>query len=75
MEFEKLFNDSIEYTRETFAGHWVRWLIFILLSLPLALKLHRFHKENPYSLTHFSLIQSFQQRGACYRCGSDSQGS
>ncbi len=37
MEFEKLFNDSIEYTRETFVGHWVRWLIFILLSLPLAL--------------------------------------
>jgi hypothetical protein len=37
MEFEKLFNDSIEYTRETFAGHWVRWLIFILLSLPFAL--------------------------------------
>jgi hypothetical protein len=37
MEFEKLFNDSIEYTRETFVGHWVRWLIFILLSLPIAL--------------------------------------
>jgi hypothetical protein len=37
MEFEKLFNDSIEYTRETFVGHWVRWLIFILLSLPFAL--------------------------------------
>jgi len=37
MEFEKLFNDSIEYTRETFVGHWVRWLIFILLGLPIAL--------------------------------------
>jgi len=37
MEFEKLFNDSIEYTRETLVGHWVRWLIFILLSLPFAL--------------------------------------
>jgi hypothetical protein len=37
MEYEKLFNDSIEYTRETFTGHWVRWLIFILLGLPFAL--------------------------------------
>jgi len=37
MEFEKLFNDSIEYTRETLVGHWVRWLIFIVLSLPFAL--------------------------------------
>jgi Protein of unknown function (DUF4013) len=38
MDFENLFNDSIEYTRETFAGHWVRWLIFVLLGgLPSAL--------------------------------------
>ncbi|HMA05589.1 MAG TPA: DUF4013 domain-containing protein, partial [Methanomicrobiales archaeon] len=26
-----------EYTRETFIGHWGRWLIFILLGLPFAL--------------------------------------
>ena len=37
MEFKKLFNDSIEYTRETFVGHWKRWLILVLLSLPFAL--------------------------------------
>jgi hypothetical protein len=37
MKFELIFNDAIEYTRETFIGHWVRWLIFILLSLPFAL--------------------------------------
>lgn len=37
MEFEKLFNDGIGYTRETFVGHWVRWLIFILLGLPFTL--------------------------------------
>ncbi|HXW99013.1 MAG TPA: hypothetical protein VEI51_04770, partial [Methanomicrobiales archaeon] len=37
MEFEKLFNDGIEYTRETFAGHWVRWLIFAILGLPFSL--------------------------------------
>ncbi len=37
MEFEKLFNDSIEYTRETFTGRWGRWLIFVLLSLPFSL--------------------------------------
>lgn len=37
MEFEKLFNDAIEYARDTFIGHWARWLIFILLGLPFAL--------------------------------------
>lgn len=37
MEFEKLFNDGIGYTRETFAGHWGRWIIFVLLGLPFSL--------------------------------------
>jgi hypothetical protein len=37
MELEKIFNDSLGYTRETFAGHWIRWLIFILLGLPFSL--------------------------------------
>jgi hypothetical protein len=37
MDYETLINDPIAYTRETFFGHWVRWLIFILLSLPFAL--------------------------------------
>ena len=37
MEVENLFNDSIEYTHETFAGRWGRWLIFVLLSLPFSL--------------------------------------
>ena len=37
MDFENLFNDSISYTRETFAGHWDRWLILVLLGLPFSL--------------------------------------
>ena len=37
MEFEQIFNDAVEYTRETFAGHWVRWLIFVILGLPFTL--------------------------------------
>jgi hypothetical protein len=37
MRFEHLFNDGIEYTRETFVGHWIRWLTFILLGLPFSL--------------------------------------
>jgi len=37
MDFENLFRDAIGYTRDTFIGHWVRWLIFVLLGLPFAL--------------------------------------
>jgi len=37
MNFEDLLNDSVEYTTETFAGHWIRWLIFVLLGLPFSL--------------------------------------
>lgn len=37
MNFEKLINDSLGYTRDTFAGHWGRWLIFVLLGLPFSL--------------------------------------
>ena len=32
-----MLTESIAYTRETFEGNWVRWLIFVLLSLPIAL--------------------------------------
>jgi hypothetical protein len=37
MDFEKLINDAIGYTRDTFAGHWGKWLIFVLLGLPFSL--------------------------------------
>ncbi|MDD1668950.1 MAG: DUF4013 domain-containing protein [Methanomicrobiales archaeon] len=37
MKFELIFNDALEYTRETFIGHWGRWLIFIILGLPFSL--------------------------------------
>jgi hypothetical protein len=37
MDFERLFNDSIENTRVTFAGHWDRWLILALLGAPFTL--------------------------------------
>jgi Protein of unknown function (DUF4013) len=37
MDFGNLFNDAIGYTRETFAGHWDRLLIFIILGLPFSL--------------------------------------
>jgi hypothetical protein len=37
MEFERLFNDAIAYTRETLIGHWTRWITFIILGLPFSL--------------------------------------
>jgi hypothetical protein len=37
MEFERLFRDAMEYTGDTFAGHWTRWLIFAILGLPFSL--------------------------------------
>jgi hypothetical protein len=37
MNFEHLFNDAVEYTRDAFAGHWERLLIFVLLGLPFSL--------------------------------------
>ena len=37
MDFEKLINDALQYALETFAGHWKRWLIFVLLGLPFSL--------------------------------------
>ncbi|HTY53177.1 MAG TPA: DUF4013 domain-containing protein [Methanomicrobiales archaeon] len=37
MEFEKIVTDAIEYSRDTFLGHWTRWLIFVLLGLPFSL--------------------------------------
>ncbi len=37
MEIENIFRDAVEYTRDAFMGHWVRWLIFIVLGLPFTL--------------------------------------
>jgi hypothetical protein len=37
MNFGELFKESIAYSQETFQGHWTRWLIFVLLALPMAL--------------------------------------
>jgi hypothetical protein len=37
MDFETVINNSIEYTRQTFAGRWSRWLALALLGLPFSL--------------------------------------
>jgi hypothetical protein len=37
MDTGAILSESVAYTRETFGGKWVRWLIFIILNLPMAL--------------------------------------
>jgi hypothetical protein len=37
MEIGEILSDSFAYTKEAFVGKWVRWLIFIILGLPIAL--------------------------------------
>ena len=37
MDSGEILTEAVAYTRETFEGKWVRWLIFIILSLPMAL--------------------------------------
>jgi Protein of unknown function (DUF4013) len=37
MEYEAVISDSMDYAREALFGKWVRWLIFVILSLPMAL--------------------------------------
>jgi hypothetical protein len=37
MDQGEILSESIAYTREAFEGKWVRWLIFVILSLPMAL--------------------------------------
>lgn len=37
MDIREILTESITYTRETFEGKWVRWLIFIILGIPMAL--------------------------------------
>ena len=37
MDTGEILTESIVYSRKTFEGKWVRWLIFIILSLPMAL--------------------------------------
>jgi Protein of unknown function (DUF4013) len=37
MEYGAVISDSMDYAREALFGKWVRWLIFVILSLPMAL--------------------------------------
>jgi len=37
MNYEAIINNSIEYTKETFAGYWDRWIILALLGVPFTL--------------------------------------
>jgi hypothetical protein len=37
MDTGEILTESIAYTREAFEGKWVRWLIFVILALPMAL--------------------------------------
>jgi hypothetical protein len=37
MDFESIVSDSVNFTRETLLGKWTRWVILILLGLPMAL--------------------------------------
>ncbi len=37
MNFESIVSDSVNFTRETLLGKWTRWVILILLGLPMAL--------------------------------------
>jgi hypothetical protein len=45
MEIGEILSDSFAYTKEAFVGQWVRWLIFILLGLPIALISILYNKE------------------------------
>lgn len=45
MEIGEILSDSVEYTKEAFVGKWVRWLIFIILGLPIALISILYNKE------------------------------
>ncbi len=46
MDTGEILTESIAYTREAFEGKWGRWLIFIILSLPMALVPFVFDAEN-----------------------------
>ena len=37
MDTGVLLSESVAYTREAFEGKWARWLIFVILNLPMAL--------------------------------------
>jgi len=45
MEIGEILSDSLAYTKEAFVGKWVRWLIFIILGLPVALISILYQKE------------------------------
>ncbi len=48
---------SIDYTREAFEGKWIRWLIFVILSVPMALMPFVFDFETLAKTTDFSWEQ------------------
>jgi hypothetical protein len=37
MDTGVILSDAVEYTKEAFSGKWARWLIFVILNLPIAL--------------------------------------
>src|SRR5512137_698409 len=60
MDPGEILSESIAYTREAFEGKWVRWIIFIILSLPMALVPFVFDPEKVVDKTtgafHWELI-------------------
>jgi hypothetical protein len=62
MEIGEILSDSFAYTKEALVGKLVRWLIFIILGLPIALISILFNKEmlmsaiNP-SFEHFPWVE------------------
>ena len=46
MEIGEILSDSLAYTKEAFVGKWVRWLIFIILGLPIALIFNPVRQRN-----------------------------
>ncbi|MDD1680296.1 MAG: DUF4013 domain-containing protein [Methanoregula sp.] len=62
MEIGEILSDSLAYTKEAFVGKWVRWLIFIILGLPVALISILYQKEMLMSgakpsFEHFPWVQ------------------
>jgi hypothetical protein len=45
MDYGAMLTDSFEYAKEALLGKWVRWLIFIILGLPIALVQFTFDPE------------------------------
>jgi len=57
MDHSAAVSASIDYTREAFEGKWIRWLIFVILGIPLALMPFVFDPETLAKTTDFSWEQ------------------